>query len=65
MAQHKILIVEDEPDIREVMEFNLLRDGFAVTAAADGAEGLRLAREKRFDLVLLDLMLPARGAPSG
>ena len=58
MAQHKILIVEDEPDIREVMEFNLSREGFAVTAAADGADGLRLAREKRFDLVLLDLMLP-------
>jgi DNA-binding response OmpR family regulator len=58
MAQHKILIVEDEPDIREVMEFNLTREGFAVATAGDGAEGFRLAREKRFDLVLLDLMLP-------
>jgi DNA-binding response OmpR family regulator len=58
MAQHKILIVEDEPDIREVMEFNLAREGFAVTTAGDGAEGFHLARETRFDLVLLDLMLP-------
>ncbi len=58
MAQHKILIVEDEPDILEVMAHNLEREGYAVLMARDGAEGLRLAREQSPDLLVLDLMLP-------
>ncbi|MFQ5670722.1 MAG: response regulator [Acidobacteriota bacterium] len=58
MTQTTILVVEDEPDILEAMEHNLAREGFRVLAARDGAEGLRLARERAPGLLLLDLMLP-------
>jgi len=54
----RILIVEDEPDIREAMAHNLQREGYRVLTAQDGAEGLRLARAQSPDLLLLDLMLP-------
>jgi two-component system phosphate regulon response regulator PhoB len=58
MKPVSIVLIEDEPDIREVVEHNLQREGFRVHAAAEGDAGLRLAREQRPDLVLLDLMLP-------
>jgi two-component system alkaline phosphatase synthesis response regulator PhoP len=58
MSGTKILIVEDEPDILEVMAHNLGREGYEVLMARDGAEGLRLAREQSPDLLVLDLMLP-------
>jgi two-component system phosphate regulon response regulator PhoB len=54
----RILVVEDESDIRDVLEYNLRRDGHEVTLTATAKDGLRLAREGRPDLVLLDLMLP-------
>jgi two-component system phosphate regulon response regulator PhoB len=54
----RILVIEDEEDIRQVLEYNLSEAGHEVFAAARGNEGLRLARERRPDLVLLDLMLP-------
>lgn len=54
----KILIVEDEPDLRQVLEYNLKQAGHDVLAARLGQEGLTLAREQHPDLVLLDLMLP-------
>lgn len=54
----KILVVDDEPNIREVVERYLLRAGHAVTLAADGDEALKLYRKARPDLVVLDLMLP-------
>jgi DNA-binding response OmpR family regulator len=53
-----ILVVDDEPNIREVVELYLRRDGHEVLAAADGDEALRLNRQHRPDLVVLDLMLP-------
>lgn len=53
-----ILVVEDEADLRMVIEFNLKKAGHAVRLAQSGAEGLRLVREERPDLILLDLMLP-------
>jgi DNA-binding response OmpR family regulator len=58
MARERILVVEDESDLREVMSYNLSREGYHVLSARDGGEGLRIAREKRPDLMLLDLMLP-------
>jgi len=58
VKNEKIVIIEDEPDIREVLAYNLGRDGFRVTASADGEEGLELVRRESPDLVLLDLMLP-------
>jgi DNA-binding response OmpR family regulator len=53
-----VLIIEDEPDIRDLLAFHLEREGYAVTMSGNGAEGLRLARAAPPDLILLDLMLP-------
>ncbi len=54
----RILVIEDEPDIQQILEYNLREKGHKVFIAGKGEEGLRIAREKRPDLVLLDLMLP-------
>ena len=54
----RILLVEDDPSIREVTAIGLQAAGFEVTTASDGVEGLARAREDRPDLVLLDVMLP-------
>lgn len=54
----KILVVDDEPDAVELVEFNLKNAGFEVITAADGAEALKQARAALPDLVVLDLMLP-------
>jgi len=54
----KILIVEDEVDLRQVIEFNLKSAGHEVVAAETGSEGLKLATETKPDLALLDIMLP-------
>ena len=58
MAEKKILIVDDEDHIRELLKFNLEKNGYVVYMANDGLNGLKLAREKQVDLILLDLMLP-------
>ena len=55
---HKILLVEDEPNIARFVELELTHEGYEVTKAEDGREGLRLAEEGGFDLMLLDIMLP-------
>ena len=54
----KVLIVEDDSDTVKLVDLYLRRDGHKVLTATDGLEGLRLAREARPDLVVLDLMLP-------
>ena len=54
----KLLIVEDEADIRELISFNLEMSGYEVEKARDGEEGLALAKSGVFDLIILDLMLP-------
>jgi DNA-binding response OmpR family regulator len=54
----KILIVDDEADLVSVLRFGLQVEGFEVISAFDGEEGLKLARDQRPDLVVLDLMLP-------
>jgi phosphate regulon transcriptional regulator PhoB len=53
-----ILIVDDEPDIVELVSYNLKKAGFSVSSAADGEEALTSVRGGRFDLIVLDLMLP-------
>jgi two-component system phosphate regulon response regulator PhoB len=58
LKRQKILVVEDEPDILEVIEYNLARDGFRVVTARDGETGLKLARSELPDGIVLDLMLP-------
>jgi DNA-binding response OmpR family regulator len=57
-ARPRILVVDDESDLISVLRFGLEIEGFEVLDAADGEEGLRLAREARPTLMLLDLMLP-------
>jgi DNA-binding response OmpR family regulator len=58
MADERILVVEDDPDLRQVMCDYLAKEGYHVVGAADGDEGLRLWRERRPDLIVLDWMLP-------
>ncbi len=57
-VRHKILVVDDEPDAAELVEFNLKQAGYDVVTAADGAEAIRKARSAAPALVVLDLMLP-------
>jgi two-component system phosphate regulon response regulator PhoB len=54
----RILVIEDEPDIRQVLDYNLRMAGHDVLAAAQGQDGLKLVHDQHPDLVLLDLMLP-------
>ncbi len=54
----KILVVEDERNIAEVLKYNIKREGYDCDAAYDGEEGLRLALGQDYDLILLDIMLP-------
>jgi len=61
MSGESILVVEDEEDIAELVVYNLEQDGYRVRVADCGEEGLRLARDKPPDLMLLDLMLPGVG----
>jgi DNA-binding response OmpR family regulator len=57
-VRKKILVVEDDLDLVELLKFNLTNAGFSVTAATGGGEGLKKARTWLPDLILLDLMLP-------
>jgi two-component system alkaline phosphatase synthesis response regulator PhoP len=56
--QRRVLVVEDEPAIRELVSLHLKLEGFGVLPSGDGAEALRLARTEHFDLIVLDVMLP-------
>jgi two-component system alkaline phosphatase synthesis response regulator PhoP len=56
----KILIVEDDPNIRELLQYNLEKEGFLVKTAEDGEQGLDTIETKWPDLVILDLMIPYR-----
>ena len=60
MPKPKILVIEDERALVEVLSCNLVREGFEVLVAYDGQEGLRQAQLKLPDLVVLDLMLPLK-----
>ena len=54
----KILIIEDESDVADLLTLNLRKAGFRISTAADGASGLQKARDDRPDFIVLDLMLP-------
>jgi len=58
MPRERILVVDDEEDILELVRFNLVKEGYQVTGALSGEEALRKARSEPFDLIVLDLMLP-------
>src|SRR5438874_1447549 len=61
MPQPRILIIEDERALTEVLAYNLQREGYDTTVVHDGQEGLRKAQTLLPDLILLDLMLPVMG----
>ncbi|MBS1729959.1 MAG: response regulator transcription factor [Bacteroidetes bacterium] len=54
----KILIADDEPDIREIIEYNLAKEGYEVILAKDGNEAIDLARKEKPDMMILDIMMP-------
>lgn len=58
MVAKKILVVDDEPDIVELVSYNLSKEGYAVVSAPDGAMALESLRKADIDFVILDLMLP-------
>jgi len=58
VAKQTILIVDDEKDLLDLIEYNLKKEGFDVLKAENGEEGIAVAKEKNPDLVLLDIMMP-------
>jgi two-component system alkaline phosphatase synthesis response regulator PhoP len=56
--RRRLLIVEDDPTLRQALTFNLAREGYEVSSSADGESALQAARNERLDLILLDVMLP-------
>jgi len=54
----KILVVDDEPEVVEILESRVKSGGYEVITASDGAEGLRKAYEEKPDLILLDILMP-------
>jgi two-component system alkaline phosphatase synthesis response regulator PhoP len=56
--RRRLLLVEDDPTLRQALTFNLAREGYDVAAASDGEAALEAARNERLDLILLDVMLP-------
>ncbi|WP_316808727.1 response regulator transcription factor [Pedobacter agri] len=57
-AGQKILIVDDEPDILELIEYNLKKEGYQVFTASNGQEGITVAKKVHPDLIILDIMMP-------
>jgi len=58
MSKERILVVDDEEDILELVRYNLAKEGYHVTGALTGEDALTKARSETFDLIVLDLMLP-------
>src|SRR5262252_7198990 len=54
----RILIIEDERDVAELMRYHVMKEGYEATVASKGIDGIRLAKELRPDLILLDIMVP-------
>jgi two-component system alkaline phosphatase synthesis response regulator PhoP len=54
----RVLVVEDERDVAELLRYNLAKEGFDVVVAPHGADALRVAREQQPDIILLDIMVP-------
>ena len=58
MSKQTILVVDDETDLLDLIEYNLHKEGFKVLKAENGEEGIKVAKEHRPDLILLDIMMP-------
>jgi two-component system alkaline phosphatase synthesis response regulator PhoP len=61
MAKEKILVVDDERNIVELVKYNLEKEGYDVISAYDGFEAVNTAKQERPDLIILDIMLPGQG----
>ncbi|ALS29226.1 response regulator transcription factor [Paenibacillus cisolokensis] len=55
---HKVLVIEDEPTLARLLSYNLTQEGYETTVIDHGAEGLQAALQRKFDLIILDIMLP-------
>lgn len=60
LKHKRILIADDEPDILEIVQYNLVREGYEVTTAKDGDDALVKAKSHKPDLIILDIMMPKR-----
>src|SRR5690625_840699 len=60
MMSSKILVVDDEKPIADILEFNLEKEGYEVIVAYDGEQAIELAKSEEPDLILLDIMLPKK-----
>ncbi|RLJ09445.1 MAG: DNA-binding response regulator [Candidatus Aenigmatarchaeota archaeon] len=60
MSKKKILIVDDEKDIRDILKYNLTKHGYEVIEAPDGDAALELLQEGKIDLIILDIMMPGK-----
>jgi two-component system, OmpR family, alkaline phosphatase synthesis response regulator PhoP len=58
MENTKILVVDDESDIQEILRYNLEKEGFVVFTASNGEEGITIAEREKPDLIILDIMMP-------
>lgn len=56
--KHRVLVVDDEPDIVEILKYNLEKEGFDVKTASDGKKGLEVAKKFQPEMILLDIMMP-------
>ena len=54
----KLLLIDDETDVHEIVELMLAKEGFEVLSTSSGDEGLRMVHEEKFDVILLDLLMP-------
>lgn len=59
-AKKKVCIIDDDPNLREIYLMKFNQEGFDVSLAANGEEGMKMIREKRPDIVLLDLQMPVK-----
>ncbi|HLA54030.1 MAG TPA: response regulator [Flavitalea sp.] len=59
-SPHKILIADDEPDILEILGYNLSREGYQIITAKDGDEAIARAKSQKPDLIILDIMMPRK-----
>ena len=58
MNKNKILLVDDDPDIREIISFNLLKEGYNVEIAENGVQGVEMSLKFKPDIIILDVMMP-------
>ncbi len=58
ISKHKILIIDDEKDVREILKFNIEKEGYKVYTAKNGIEGIELTKSKNPHLIILDVMMP-------